>query len=180
MTWRRVGAIWAVFAVLAAYLAVVELRPAPPPEPANDPTSPTRSLLGVRGDAVTRLVVRSGDARIVAARDGDRWSVGEPAGATTPPDLVAAIVATLTAGQVADVMTDGGAADLEAVGLKSPTAEIDATLSDAPAPSRVLLGATNPTRTGLYAKRADAPAVYLVGLNVRYYLDLLLQSVARG
>ena len=40
---------------------------------------------------------------------------------------------------------------------------------------RLLLGGRNPTKTALYAKRADAPAIYLIGLNLRYYSDLIVE-----
>ncbi len=45
---------------------------------------------------------------------------------------------------------------------------------------RVLLGARNPTRTAVYAKRDDRPAVYLVGLNVQYYEDLIFEAARRS
>ena len=179
MTWRRVGAIYALLAVLVGYLVVVELRPPPPPDPATDPTSAARSLLGVTPDTVTRVAFRRGDTRVIATHDGDRWTIVEPRAVAATSDLIAALVATLTAGQVADVMAEGAAGNLDAFGLAAPAAEIEVTLRDPPeTTARVLLGGTNPTRTALYAKRADAPTVYLVGLNVRYYLDLVFAAAA--
>jgi hypothetical protein len=57
--------------------------------------------------------------------------------------------------------------------------EIEATIDGAaPRRVRVLLGAPNPTRTAIYAKRDDAAAVYMVGLNVRYYEDLMFEASA--
>ena len=41
---------------------------------------------------------------------------------------------------------------------------------------RVFLGANNPTNTALYAMRDDRPAVFLVGLNLRYYVDLIFEA----
>jgi hypothetical protein len=58
--------------------------------------------------------------------------------------------------------------NLDDFGLAVPTSEIVVTLGgETETRVRVLLGASNPTKTALYAKRADRPGVYLVGANLR-------------
>ncbi len=178
MTWRRVGVIYLVLAVLAAWFVAVELRPART-DHTHDPGAPERSLLGVDAAAVVRLALRRDGTTITVARDDDRWRVVEPAAVAVPPDLIAALVATLTAGQVSEVMTREAGGDAAAFGLAAPAAAIDVTLRDVPAPIHVLLGGTNPTKTALYAERTDDRAIYLVGLNVRYYSDLIFDSAHR-
>jgi len=175
MTWRRVAVIYLVLLVLAGLVAF-DLRPRAP-EPGADPGAPERSLLGVDADALARIRFQRGATAVTAARAGDRWKVVEPEGVAVGADLIAAAVATLTAGQPSERMTEGG--DIAAFGLAQPIAEVEVTLRDAASPIRVLLGANNPTNTALYAQRAGDPAVYLVGLNVRYYLDLIFDAATR-
>jgi hypothetical protein len=178
MTWRRVGAIYAALAALALAFVLLERAPERTPAP-DDPRRPERSLLGTEPERVRGLVLRRDGRTVEARRNGERWQVVAPPGAEVPPDLIAATVATLTAGQVAEVMNDGARADLTTFGLTAPTSEIEVTIDgDTPRRVRVLLGARNPTRTAIYAKRDDAPAVYLVGLNVRYYEDLIFEAIA--
>ena len=177
MTWRRVGAIYLALLVLAGVVAY-ELRPREP-ERGHDPAAAEHSLLGVDADVPVRVTFHRDDAAITAARDGERWRVVDPASADVSPDLIAAVVATLTAGQSAEVMTTGDGGDVAGFGLTPPSGEIEVELRGATAPVRILLGATNPTKTAIYAQRAGAPAIYLVGLNLRYYLELIFEAAAR-
>ncbi|MBI3767207.1 MAG: DUF4340 domain-containing protein [Deltaproteobacteria bacterium] len=181
MSWRAVGVVYAFLVLLLAFVLLVERRPeveAPPPEAA-----PARSLLGIEPSAVRVVVFRRADARVRAERDDGHWRTVEPARAVVPSDLVDAAVATLTAGQVSEVIADDArASDLATFGLAVPTAAIVLkTRSDGGGREvTVLFGAYNPTRTALYARLADDPRVYLVGLNVRYYEDLIFEAALPG
>jgi hypothetical protein len=180
MSWRAVGVVYAVLALLALVLFLDQRPPAEAPIPDS---APARSLLGVDQSAVRAVVFRRGDAYVRAERADGRWRTVEPAGAAVPPDLVDAAVATLTAGQVSAVVAEGGkATDLSAFGLVNPTSAIVLTtdVGGTPRETTVLLGDRNPTRTALYARRADDPRVYLVGLNVRYYEDLIFTAAGLG
>ena len=176
MSWRAVGVVYAVLALLLAFVLVVERRPAieaPPPEAA-----PARSLLGVEPSAVRAVAFRRGGLRVRAERAGARWRIVEPPGAAVPSDLVDAAVATLTAGQVSEVIAaDARATDLAVFGLATPTSAIALTTEDgAGREVTVFLGQYNPTRTALYARLADDSRVFLVGLNMRYYEDLIFEA----
>jgi hypothetical protein len=175
VSWRRVAAIYAVLTGLAAWVALSG-RDAPAPDPAAGPPPAEQSLLGTDAAAVTALAVQRAGVRVRAVRDGARWRVVEPAGAEVSSDLVAALAATLTAGQASEMMAALEESDLEAFGLAAPSTAIVVTLAGARV--RVLLGGANPTGTALYAMRDDRPSVYLVGLNVRYYSDLILAAAA--
>lgn len=179
MSWRAVAAIYGVLAVL---LAVVLLGEQPPEPTAPAPeAAPERSLLGMDAAAVRAVEFRRGDVRVRAVRDDDRWRMLDPEGARVPSDLVAAAVATLTAGQVSEVVAERPqAADLATFGLAEPHSAIVITAGtdDARRELTVLLGERNPTRTALYARRTDDPRVYLVGLNLRYYEDLIFDAVS--
>jgi hypothetical protein len=178
MTWRRVGVIYLVFASLGLYFILFE-RTSEPPRTAASPGAAERSLLGIDPDAVRAVVFRREGLEVNAARDGGRWRVVGPLETSVQPDLIAAAVATLTAGQESEVMGEATGENLDDFGLAVPTSEVDVTLSDETGTRvRVLLGASNPTKTALYAKRADRPGVYLVGANLRYYEDLIFEAVA--
>ena len=180
MSWRAVGVVYAVFALLLAFMLVVQRRPAveAPPDAAA-----ARSLLGVEQSAVRAVVFRRGERRVRAERADGRWRTVEPAGAAVPPDLFDAAVATLTAGQVSEVVAEGArAGDLASFGLTNPSSAI-VLITDVEGETRemtVFLGDRNPTRTALYARRAEDGRVYLVGLNVRYYEDLIFTAAGAG
>jgi len=148
---------------------VEETTPGGAPPPAEE------SLLGAEPEAIAALRVSRGDRMVSARVEDGRWRVEGPLGAEVPPDLFAAFVGTLTAGQASDVMQGDGS--LAEFGLIAPAGEIEITMREPPGKTvRVLLGHENPPRTALYAKRDDRPEVFLVGLNVRYYGDLILNA----
>jgi hypothetical protein len=177
MTWRTVGVIYAALGVLMLAL-FLSGRPEVE-EPEGGPAAP-ESLLGTDTSAVNAVVFRRAGREVRAARDGERWRIVEPVGSAIAPDLIAATVATLTAGQKSEIMRDASGGALDAFGLTAPRSVVEVTLAGAPdRPVRILLGAGNPTKTAVYAKREDAPTVYLVGLNVRYYEDLIFEAAGQ-
>jgi hypothetical protein len=42
--------------------------------------------------------------------------------------------------------------------------------------ARLQLGARNPSQTAIYARRDGAEEIVLIGLNVQYYVDLLIEA----
>jgi hypothetical protein len=176
VTWRGVAGVYAVLGLLAAYVFLLDRRE-PPPSTSGPPPA-ERSLLGTDAGSVTAIAFRRDGASVRAVREDAGWRIAEPANAPVPPDLIAAAVGTLTAGQLSDVLLESQA-DLASFGLTSPAATIDVTLGP-PSPERVevLLGGRNPTRTAVYAKRADRAAVFLVGLNVLYYTELIFDAAS--
>jgi hypothetical protein len=42
----------------------------------------------------------------------------------------------------------------------------------------LVLGSANPAETGVYGQLEGNPQVMLLGLNVRYYIDLVLRQTA--
>ncbi len=181
MSWRAVGGVYAVLVLLLVVVFVVDRQPtleAPPPDAA-----PERSLLGVEASAVRAIVFRRGEAEVRAERADGRWRTVAPAGAGVPSDLVEAAVATLTAGQVSEVVAEGARApDLGSFGLTTPRSAIVATTEVAGGAREVtvLLGDQNPTHTAMYARRAEDERVYLVGRNLQYYEDLIFTAAASG
>jgi hypothetical protein len=85
------------------------------------------------------------------------------------------LIATVTEAPLQEVAgaTEGRAADF---GLDRPRVRVQ--LESPAAVVRVALGARNPPQTAVYAQVQDNPQVVLIGLNVEYYVDLLLANVA--
>jgi hypothetical protein len=178
MSWRRIASIYALLAVLVAWVVAFE-RDAPAPEAkAVDAGAPAQSLLGADASAVAAISFSRRGQVVRAERADDRWRAVAPKGANVSPDLIDATVATLTAGQPSELLAPHADGELVAYGLDAPVASVDVVLRGAPQPITVLIGARNPTQTAVYARRTDQPAIFLVGLNLSYYIDLIFDAAA--
>ncbi len=176
MSWRRVALIYAVLVVLGGYVLLVD-RGAVPTGP--EPVTAGPSLLDADASAVTAVTFRKAGRTVRATREQGRWQAVEPAGAHVSPDLIAATVATLTAGQGAEKLAPEPEHDLAAYGLDVPSATVEVVIG-APSspPVTVVLGSHNPTRTAVYARRTDQGTIFLVGMNLSYYIDLIFDAAA--
>ncbi len=173
MTWRRAATYWLGFAILLAFYVTAVREEAPPPAAHLN----RAAFLKLSEADVTGLEVRRGDAIVHCRRADGRWKVTDPTQGNTPPDLIAALVSNLT--QLRDVeVVDEGTGDLASFGLDPPVSQMVVSRTSGP-PIELQLGARNPAGTAIYAQHTGNPRVYLVGLNVRYYEDLLLESVRR-
>jgi len=173
MTWRRVAIFWGCFAVLTAYYVAVERRPS---EPAAAHLT-RAAFVDVPTDRIDALEVRRGTTAVRCRRSDGRWHVVEPPTAAVPSDLIAALVANLS--QLPDVeVVAETAADLGQFGLDPPASQLILTPAGG-APIAVRLGTRNPSGTAVYAQRGADPRVFLIGLNVRYYEDLLFETLGR-
>lgn len=177
MRWWKVVSIWTVFALLATVAVLLE-RGAPDLHQGGGAAPPVGpSLLEADAVSVTALTLHQEGQVVRLRRRGGVWETLEPAGVRVSPDLVDATVATLTTGQAAERLDSEAEHDLAAYGLDVPTATLDVAI-DSPSTSSitVMLGARNPTRTAIYARRSDRAAIYLVDMNLRYYMDLILEA----
>ena len=83
---------------------------------------------------------------------------------------------TIDLTQLPDVeVVDEGKGSIAQFGLDPPVSQMLLTLSGGK-PVTVRFGSRNPSGTAIYAQRDDGPRVYLIGLNVRYYEDLVFQA----
>ncbi len=171
MTWRRAAAYWLGFALLAAYYLAVEREPAGPAA-----AHLTRAaFLDIPSDQIHGLDIQRPDRTIRCRRVGDRWQLVEPAGRAVPADLIAALVNNLTQLPDVEVIAET-AANPAQFGLDTPLSQITLTRSSG-RPIIIRLGTRNPSGTAVYAQRDDSARVYLIGLNVRYYEELLFEAV---
>jgi hypothetical protein len=173
MTWRRVAIFWGCFAALSAYYFAVERAPSGPAV-----AHLTRAaFVDMPTDRIEAFEVRRGTAVIRCRRVAGRGQVVEPPSAPVPPDLVAALVANLS--QLPDVeVVAETAMDLSQFGLDAPASQLTLTPTGGE-PVTVRLGTRNPSGTAVYAQRGTDPRVFLIGLNVRYYEDLLFEALNR-
>ena len=168
MPWTRALLYVLVSAVLVAVYTAT--APPPPPSPASappPPDAPTPSIDTLRLEARGRMVR--------AARDAGQWQVVEPTGATIPGDLIAALIAAVLETPADPVTTDPERpADF---GLDTPWARLSFGRPNG-APVTLVLGSANPAETGVYGQLEGNPQVMLLGLNVRYYIDLVLRQAS--
>jgi hypothetical protein len=168
MSWRRALA----YAALGAVLATVYLGTAPP-EPvvlsrARAPEPTVRST-----PAIDAVHVEAGGRTIDAVRAGELWQITHPAGGRVPSDLISALISAVLETPAEPVAS--GSVDVAEFGLDTPSARVRFTRPGA-APVTVLLGSVNAAETGVYGRLDGTPQVLLLGLNVRYYVDLVVKQ----
>lgn len=160
MSWRHA----LTYVTLAALLGIALWATTPPAPPALPPT-PARP-----GPDIVALRVTAGDRQVEARRVDDRWQVAAPHADAVTSDLVDALV-TAVLDAPAEPVTSSG--PLDEFGLERPFARIEL-VRRAGKPVTVLVGRTNPADTGVYGQLEGNPQVVLMGLNVRYYVELML------
>ena len=172
MRWRQVALLY----VVAALLGVEYLRIAPRRTADGPPDRPPRSrVLAVTADAIQELRIERGGREVVLRRDGGSWTVTTPPNAGVPVDLIRAFVAAVVEAEEIDRVGDGGR-EPATFGLDERATRITIALEGG-RQDVLLLGALNPTGTAVYARRAGAPDVLLVGRAVLYYEDLILHAL---
>ena len=173
MRWRQVVVLYLVLAALAGEYWFIERRreprggrevAAPPPFLRLDPAT-LREIRLVRGGRT-----------VITRREGEGWTIVEPAGAAIAPDLIAAFTNALA--DATEIARVGGAdPDPHAYGLDDQAARVEVIPASGD-PIEVTIGGTNPTGTAVYARRRGTTDVVLIGRNVRYYEDLIFQAVS--
>jgi len=168
MSWPHALAYLAVAMVLGTvYLATAPMSP-PPVSPSSKVTATGSAPAGI--DTI-RL---DADGRTVRARRvGEQWEVVEPGGAVVPADLLSALVSAVLETPAQPVASDSDR--VAEFGLDKPSARV--TFERPGAPAVILsLGDTNPAETGVYGRLEGDPQIIMLGLNVRYYIDLVLRQ----
>lgn len=160
MSWTRAFAYVALAALLATALWLTT-----PPAPA--PPSPSSAR---PGPDILAVAVSAGPRRVEARRVDGRWQVAGPHADTVTSDLVDALLAAILDAPAEPVAADGEQrADF---GLDQPVARVELTRREG-RPVTLLVGRANPAETGVYGQLEGNPQIVLMGLNVRYYIDLM-------
>lgn len=174
MTWRHVALYWLCFVGLSAYYLAAVRRPAGAPVVALV----RAPFLAVSPARINGVELQRGAARVRCQRSNGRWRVVEPAGQTVPSDLVAALVNNVS--QLPDVQVVAeNSRHLKQFGLDPPLSQIRLVPASGD-PVVVKIGSRNPAGTAVYAQRTGSQRVFLIGLNVRYYEDLVFEAVHEG
>ncbi len=172
MSAKKTAAVWLLAGILFGYWWTFERVPE-----GNKSTEIQRGkFLSVFRDDVTAIELTRDGKDVRAEKKEKRWIITRPDGATIPSDLVASLVDNLTEHQDAEVVNeDPKPGDLAAFGLDRPRTEMVVELADG---KKVKLGfgSQNPPRTAIYARSDGAPQIYLIGLNLQYYGDLVFQA----
>jgi hypothetical protein len=172
VTWRHVLVYWVAAAALGGWLWIESgWRAAVPVEeegvaPLVDETEDLDELAIVRREGTIRFALKGG-----------RWETVDPPGVSVTSDLVAALLDTLSTISPIEKLAESGRGSAE-FGLEPPQSRI--LLGQRGDTVRELtIGKRNPTRTAAYAAISGEDAVYLIGLNAQYYLELIFDEVAR-
>ena len=176
MTFKSTITYWALFALLGGYYLAVER--VPPPQ--TGVTLEREKVLNVFADEVTSITLVRDGKEIRCERRDNRWQIVEPEGAKVPPDLVEALVESLTERKEAEeIVAQPKPEELRAFGFGEGAQRVDFELAGGKKAS-VKLGARNPPQTAVYVQTNSSPRVLLVGLNVQYYADLLYAAGSKG
>jgi hypothetical protein len=174
MTWRRAALYWALFLALAVYYVAAEREPA-----GQAAAHLTRApFLTMPEEQITALQVQRGARVVRCRRVAGRWQVVDPPTSSVPSDLIAGLITNLTQLPDVEVVADKPT-DLAQFGLDTPVSQLVLTPASGD-PITVRLGNRNPAGTALYAQRSTSGRVFLIGLNVRYYEDLLFEGLQRN
>lgn len=167
MPWRKVGWYWVTFTLLLAayWLFSRGLYRHQPGERGAFP------LPGGFPQAIDLVEVQGKGRRTMVTRDEKGWRT--PSGRRVD-DLVAALLEAVVvqAGQ-GPVLQHGD--HPENLGLSPATLTVVFHSKGAGASLAVRLGQRNPGGTGVYVQVEGSPGVYLWGLQVAYYAELLLE-----
>ncbi len=173
MTWPRALVYVASWLLLTIFYVATEPPSPTVARPAGE--SPrTHSPFELKAGEVSEVRLEAGGSRVDAVRVEGRWQVREPAGAAVPADLISAVVSAVLDSDRAEVirLPQGRAAEF---GLLHPGARIVLTCADGRSVD-VELGTRNPAQTAVYARRDGSSDVVLLGVDVLYYLDLVMKA----
>jgi len=173
VSWPRIAVYYLLAIALAVYLQG-ELRRRHPVVEA--PVATTVPFLSAVPERIDRLRAETDDLSIEFRRRDGRWVVTEPEGVVSPSDIVDAVLESLTSLPPIDVVADR--AEQGQYGLNPPRIRVRIE-AGGEILSTIAFGELNPTRTAVYAKKSGKEEIYLLGLNARYYLDLVFENVRR-
>ena len=124
---------------------------------------------------VTRFELHQADKSVQIQKQGDTWVIagsGEPANKSSFTSLIVRMSQLKATRAVSDAGTD-----LSQYGLDSPRDSAIATLDDG-TKYELDIGSKTPVQTGSYAKKADAPDIYVIADQFVTDLERLVASPA--
>jgi hypothetical protein len=174
VSWLRIVVTYALAIALSVHLAGVSAERAAVQPEGKGGNEPFLVAVAERIDRVR--LEQEGMAVQFERRDG-RWITVEPEGLASPGDIVDAILDSLTTLPPVEVVSEGTGND-EQFGFTPPRARVRLE-QQGTVVSTVVFGELSPTRTAVYARQSGKDEVALVGLNAKYYMDLVFENVRR-
>lgn len=175
MTWTRVAAYW-IGALVAGLLLRASLDDVPEMAAVETTRVPLVEMVPERVDRF-RLAAKDLEMEFVRGEDG-RWKAVSAEGEEVAHDIVEAVVQTLAGLPVIEAVAEARDA-ADQFGLRNPALRLRLDAGGTSV-ANLALGRLNPTRTAVYVRRAGEDRVFLLGLNARYYMDLIVESASRG
>jgi hypothetical protein len=131
------------------------------------------NLLDLKG--VDGITLSRGTEKIHFQKTGDGklFQVTTPVGAFVPQDLLTALSGLYLKSEEVEIIAEGG--ELSQYGLDRPVMVAEVTSPGKAAPIRLSFGNENPTHTATYAKLDNSPQIFLLGMDMKYYQDLIFE-----
>jgi Domain of unknown function (DUF4340) len=174
MTWRRIVLYYVLGVALGGYFLMFEWNPRGE-KPITEPKRVVHKspFLPIDREEITEVALHRDGAVVICRRDGQKWTVTEPANAKVTSDLVASFVENLTPEKEVPIIDDA-AKDFSTYGLDRPHATI--TLKGKNILATVLIGDRNPTGSSVYVRKDNSPQVVLLGASVSNYQELIFET----
>ncbi len=184
MSWSKILIVYAIAALLAGYLYV---KSEPRSQATTEQSDALAPLLQADPASIDSLKLVGLGMTLYLERRGGRWQVvqalgeggdlGEGGAAHVSSDLVDALIESFTDLSPIEVVSHAESSQGE-FGLEQPAIVISMVAGAKPL-ATIEVGDRSPTATAVYARRRGDGKIYLVGLNARYYVELLRNEVLR-
>lgn len=174
MSWLRTFVTYALAVLLTWHLVGISRERAAVVAPVTEASKP---FLEAVPERIDRVRLEMNGAAVQFERQAGRWVTTEPEGLAPPGDVIDAILESLTTLAPIEIVSDGVEHEGQ-FGLVPPRARIRIEQQGALV-STIVLGELSPTRTAVYARKSGKDEVALIGLNAKYYIDLVFENVRR-
>lgn len=174
MSWLRIAAFYALAAILTAHLVSVTGRDEAASETEAVSDAP---FLEAVPERIDRVRLEDASLELVFERRDGRWVTTQPEGLAPPGDVIDAVLDSFTSLPAIEIVA-AGSQDEAQFGLVPPRMRVRLE-QDGALVSTIVLGELSPTRTAVYAKKSGSDDVALIGLNAKYYIDLVFENVRR-
>jgi hypothetical protein len=174
MSWMRIALFYFVALVLTLHLRAVTDHESAAEAEAKAPTAP---FLEAVPERIDRVRLESSTLALQFEKKDGRWVTTEPEGLAPPGDVIDAILDSFATLPPIEIVSDGKDQE-DQFGLVPPRMRIRIEQEGALI-STVALGELSPTRTAVYARKSGSDDVALIGLNAKYYIDLVFENVRR-
>jgi hypothetical protein len=174
MSWPRVLFYYAVAALLTFHLLGVSRERG---AEGQAPATSTAPFLEAVPERIDRVRMETDDQAVQFERRDGKWITTEPEGLAPPGDVIDAVIESFATLPPIEIVSDAGAKQ-DQFGLVPPRMRVRLEQQGALV-STIVLGELSPTRTAVYAKKSGSEDVALIGLNAKYYIDLVFENVRR-